>query len=505
VVGYCLILGDRSAENLLEKFSWVLIAFAAISDRAGRAWKKFGGAFGLTLIISAVCLVTGRFSVHPSEVTHNFFRYMIPVLWLAGLCLALPVIIPGPRKTRTCRCRNRSIMVILIWAFAVTSSISASASLFPKQSMKLLGAEVLPYAALFTIAVRLWDHLDQTSIRAAIRACWLITVVACFGMVLTLAAFFAGGPARSWLLQHTFFRVDSDAPGVFRLQYLFEHHNRCGFYAAVAVFLCLAGAWGRPIYRWLGVAGACCAAIALPFTLTRGALLAAICGGVFFLIAAAVRGRMKKQVLGAIAALIALGAIAAPFVLPARYEKHIAKMAEPEYYSGSVPNSISARFIIWKVALGMIGRRPVLGFGYGFENFESTARLEHPQIPNFFKDAVHAHNDWLETAAEQGILGMAVLFLWTIIRIGLLALVWWKTAEINPSLAKLLLLWLSLEVVIQVYGMGNYALRRNLGHLAYIIWAGSIGWIALARQTSHNARQKSLSVTKLTSLEPRPL
>ena len=132
----------------------------------------------------------------------------------------------------------------------------------------------------------------------------------------------------------------------------------------------------------------------------------------------------------------------------------------------------------------MIGRRPALGFGYGFENFESTARLEHPAIPNFFKDAVHAHNHWLETAAEQGIVGMAILFLWTLIRIGLLAGTWWRAAPVNPAVSRLLLLWLSLEIAIQVYGLGNYALRRNLGYLIYMIWAGSIGWIRFARRAT---------------------
>ena len=71
--------------------------------------------------------------------------------------------------------------------------------------------------------------------------------------------------------------------------------------------------------------------------------------------------------------------------------------------------------MIWESTLRMIAERPVLGYGLG------TFVMEYPRfrLPEYFQRSRatnvtdHAHNEFLEIAAEQGLLGLAAtVWLW---------------------------------------------------------------------------------------------
>jgi O-antigen ligase len=185
------------------------------------------------------------------------------------------------------------------------------------------------------------------------------------------------------------------------------------------------------------------------------------------------------------------------FLLPTDYKEHIAKITDVENYKEGEGGSIGARLVMWQTAVGMIERRPGLGFGYGFENFVSAAQADHPDKPDFFEDAAHAHNMWLETAAENGIAGAVLLLAFTVVRIAGLGRAWWRLMRRRHGFAWLLLLWLCLEVTVQVYGLTNYALRRNLGFLTYWIWAGSVVLVVVsARPEAFTKRREPMELPK---------
>lgn len=67
--------------------------------------------------------------------------------------------------------------------------------------------------------------------------------------------------------------------------------------------------------------------------------------------------------------------------------------------------SPSGRLAVWRGALGIVGRYPVLGSGLG--TFESAFRMcQTAPITGRFD---HAHNDWLEALAEAGPIGLGAL------------------------------------------------------------------------------------------------
>ncbi len=78
---------------------------------------------------------------------------------------------------------------------------------------------------------------------------------------------------------------------------------------------------------------------------------------------------------------------------------------EPAYESGYL--QMEGRISIWRDALQLVRDYPLTGaglgtFGLAFRHYQTTA-------VNFYVD--HAHNDYLEFAADTGLLGVALLFL----------------------------------------------------------------------------------------------
>lgn len=470
------IVLDRDAEKVLPALAWLTLAVAALTDRA-RSWRRLGITVGVwALVLGATGMAAWVAGDFPQAV-HGFVRYQVGVIWLAVLWLALPLVggaRPWQKSTPMPGSDPRwvGLLMALLLAFAANATLSAGASMFPEESMKLLGNELLPYAGLTALAVR-WATSSDAGVwwRKGLRGAWVVVVMTALGMGVIALTGLVVPALPQHLLEAGFYRVDADAPDTYRLQFLFHHHNRAGFFAACALFLALAGAWGRGWWRWMGVAACAAAAIALPLTLTRAALIAAGAGIVVFTALGASMSRRGRRI-------VAVGAVAAVplmwFGLPDNYREHIAKIVDVSNYRQGEGGSIGARFVMWDNAIEMIERRPGLGFGYGFENFEAAAQADHPEIPDYFKHAVHAHNHWLETAAETGLGGLVLLLAFTVVRIGGLALAWWRGSRAGYPMAWLLLLWLSLEVLIQLYGLTNYTLRRNLGYLTYGIWAGSI-------------------------------
>ncbi len=495
----CLVF-DRDADKLLKALSWITLLIAAVSDGQGPRRRRLLPVLGAWVTTLAAAGLAAWFAGDFPAAVHAFVKYQIAIVWFVVLWLAAPVLIPSLRRDGhgidTCGELRPwpAMLVAVLILLALQATISAGASMFPKQSMELLGAEILPYVGLFIILVRSAFCAETSWWRMGARGVWILLVAVCIGMGLIAVVALTSPGLTNSLVQQGYFRIDSHAPDTPRLQFLFHHHNRAGFFAACAIFLCLAGAWGGTVRRIAGISGAAAAALALPFTLTRGALVAAGIGMALFAAAGLMRYRRGRL------ALLIGAVVVLPLswvMLPSSYQGHILKITNPANYHENAEGSIGARLLIWDTTFKMITSRPVLGFGYGFENFESAAQIDHPTVPDYFAGAVHAHNIWLETAAETGWPGFALLFLFTVLRIGGLAKAWWSAMRGDYPLAWILLLWLCLECVIQLYELTNYTLRRNLGILTYCIWAGSVVLVIIVGRHKDVARKSRWETPKL--------
>lgn len=157
----------------------------------------------------------------------------------------------------------------------------------------------------------------------------------------------------------------------------------------------------------LGLAGTALAAVVLLLSTARGAWLAAAAVAV----ALVVVGRPRR----ALPALAVMGAVVvAAFALRPDLREHATRMFLPG-------GENVGRVGIYRANLDIIADHPVLGLGFG--RYRRAARPYYDRHPTADRRS-HAHSNYLQIAAEAGLVGLAAFtFLWAhVLRLGAAAL-----------------------------------------------------------------------------------
>ncbi len=83
-------------------------------------------------------------------------------------------------------------------------------------------------------------------------------------------------------------------------------------------------------------------------------------------------------------------------------------------------NSIGNRLALWKAAFLIFGRHPWLGAGTGSFSSDTAQLIREGQVPPVVWGYQHAHNDFFNQLATEGLLGLAALlwFYYALVRIG---------------------------------------------------------------------------------------
>jgi O-antigen ligase len=188
-----------------------------------------------------------------------------------------------------------------------------------------------------------------------------------------------------------------------RVQGSFGHPNQYGGYLAFLVPLAVAILLSRsfsPRLRWLAAAALAASVPALAYSYARGAILALVVGALAWL------ALLRPRYAVAAAAVVAVAALLlAPPALKERFNTQAA--------SSDVP----LRSDIWGAAVDIYGSHPLLGVGLG--NFSAA----YAQLPSTLAHATqrrllnqsgliippHAQNLYLNTMAEEGVVGTAAL------------------------------------------------------------------------------------------------
>jgi O-antigen ligase len=140
--------------------------------------------------------------------------------------------------------------------------------------------------------------------------------------------------------------------------------------------------------------------VPLVFSRSRGGILAALFSIVFVALLAQLRTRRKVWMLGIFLFLVCVMGYGLWIGLDpvlARFEQ----MRGPGYLQ------LEGRVAIWKDALRLVRDYPLAGTGLG--TFGPAFRRYQTNLVGNYVD--HAHNDYLEFAADTGLLGAALLFL----------------------------------------------------------------------------------------------
>lgn len=181
-----------------------------------------------------------------------------------------------------------------------------------------------------------------------------------------------------------------------------DHPVTLGLVAAI--FILLISFWppeevasrsvGAPI-KWTGIA---VGAVIIALTLSRSGLFTLVIAGATALV---VTRRKLPVALGLLypplVILPLVGLLGGADALGGLVDRYVYR------YDPEGTYSLTGRFEVWEVALDLIRRSPLLGYG-----FSAAARTElAPRLPRFFPG--HAHNAWLQATLDVGLIGAGLL------------------------------------------------------------------------------------------------
>lgn len=469
---------DRKGDVPLQRVALVAICVGTAMFAARDGWRRTIAPAALGLVtVGAASLVSIPAGQWSKAWAAALLYQTIPL----AVCLALNTFLFW-RATASSRAARAGGLahgaVVALAAYAAWCVLSAFAAADSRVAMKQVAAEPLAYAnawLLATLAIVRAPRLRRPLAYTGLATC----AVALAAMLAVVAVHRAGPPMSTRLETAAFIRVEPGSDGLSkprRLQFPFKHHNRAGYFAACAAFLGLAAAASRRApapMRALGGAVGVAALATLPFPMTRGALVA---GAVGFVPVAAVAALGSRRRAAIALAAVMLAPPALWLALPEAHRTHLrSTVGMVANLSPTSANTAGSRLWLWKYSVGRIAAEPWLGHGYGFEDFETTLRADRPGEAAAYGGSSHAHEVWLQAAAESGIPAAMALAAFTILRMALVVAAWLHARRHRPQAALPLLLLFGLEIAVQAYGLTNHPLRRNIGLFTYGLWAVSAG------------------------------
>ncbi|WNK20094.1 O-antigen ligase family protein [Halomonas piscis] len=294
---------------------------------------------------------------------------------------------------------------------------------------------------------------------------WVMAYPPRLGAVWSGVALGALGAAGFALYQH--------GQGAFRA-YGYMHPIQFGNISLLLGIFCLAGAgwaWQQPRRRlWLGLLGLGAASGIL------ASLLSGSRGGwvglplVFWVLYRAYgRGLPLKTRLLALALVLAAGLAA--YGLPQTGVKHRVAQAVDDialYVSGERQDtSVGLRFEMWQGAARLIADKPLMGWGdRGYrEGVTDLAKrgAVHPRVADYG----HAHNQFLDTLAKQGVPGFVALLALLLVPLRLFGV---YLRDDDLTVRALATAGALLCVAHVDYGLTQAGFNHNSGVMVYAFW-----------------------------------
>jgi putative inorganic carbon (HCO3(-)) transporter len=156
------------------------------------------------------------------------------------------------------------------------------------------------------------------------------------------------------------------------------------------------------------------------------------------------------------------------FVAPPEVKQRVATIINPMAYIQGW-GTLGLRHQIWTYSVDVIEKYPFLGVGYGWDVFEDYVNANYEPLSTG-ETIAHAHNNYLEVAAETGLFGLLVF-----VALNVLLFVQifraWRMTERQTKPRFVVAGFFGLLVAINMYGMSNYSLRYTIGMLVWICFA----------------------------------
>lgn len=315
-------------------------------------------------------------------------RPLAVIIPAASVCLLLYGLLVSPGRWRSAEARR---LVVAMLAFVALLFLSMANALDPSASVSKVSLLVTA-VILFLAVIQICERRDQLMVVVTGILLGLLAA-SVQGVIQHYTGSFGGGFAAGG--------VGGDVVG--RVQGSFDTANQYAGYIAslipLAAVIILSERFSRAL-RGLALLALLFAVPALLFSYARGSIVAIAIGALVWL------AFLRPRLAAAVAAIVVVSAIAlAPATLKERFNPQATK------------SDFIDRVDLWNGAIEMYREHPILGVGVNnyaiaYPNLPKTPTVapehrlildEQTQIPP------HAHNLYLNTLAEEGILGAFAL------------------------------------------------------------------------------------------------
>ena len=481
-----LALLDKNVQEFRVLFVYCAMAVLGILDipsRQGQAdWRAIRQRLFFvlaSLIVTLAVAEIARDIVDRDDVKRRAAFYaLFEFHGLEVLSLSLWLFAPlGIRwmKTIRCACHGKphpgvqSIMIHsgLVMLFAQWCFVTAFSSGRPDRGFRYFAFEIGAYAAFYLFWLR---HATQEArLQRAMKTIALLLFLATVLFGIGAAGTYTVGNdkireamTREAVNEPPMIKVHpTDTGSVWHLNAPFGHHNRMGYFSALAFLVLACGAMcaRRTGVKILLGSVALLSLLNLALTLNRGATLALIVA--VAIVALIVLGRRSIWLVPATMCL---------FVFLGNPQKErLFTIFMPDTYT-SKRSTANIRFQHWSIAASLIRENPVVGVGYGWKHYAKIHQQRGWEM-GIDLGLDHAHNIWVQITGESGFPASALFLAWCFARWFMLLQLLKKKKLLNATQRRMLFLWIGVETIIQVYSLANFPLRRSLGLLTWGLWS----------------------------------
>lgn len=363
--------------------------------------------------------------------------------------------------------RWTKITLACMWAFGFIVILSAVFSTDPPESFRYIRKFMAPYILIYMVVVETlysWRHY-----KIIITSICLVGIVTSIVSLSIRTMYLYGSPDvrreifdRMWIRDQEFEWTNPETQELIewrevRIQWPFDHHNRlCSYTMMICFFIWLQFF----VMRNWELRTLIAVSIFIPFwtmmmTYTRGGVVGLAAGMAALILIVNWRAIWIFLALSVVIILVA----------PPELRNRVFSIVNPRTWTAGL-GTASNRVVIWRNAIKTIGDRPILGLGYGWEQFEEYWErhyepLAQEEVPS------HAHNNFLEVGVETGLLGLGA-FLAFLIALTRQLFQAMQQTKVKTTRRFVVAGFFGMFVAFLVFGMSNLSIRYRTGMLIWV-------------------------------------
>ncbi|MCX8037559.1 MAG: O-antigen ligase family protein [Candidatus Sumerlaeia bacterium] len=416
-------------------------------------------SMGVFAGITALWVQTGK----ANFTTFEIFRTLLIEVGFLYFCIILVFLTQFVYRPDGWRQHNglTKTILALAYVFALVVLISALCSRHPMASLQYVRKYTAPYLLIYLITVE--SLYSWRQYRLVITTIYLTGVITTSVSLTARYLYLHGGHEwKSEFLRAEILREEINADGQTELrnQWPFKHHNRlCSFALLVTLFVWLqffsTQNWELKTLTAIStVVPVWCILV----TLTRGGYVALAVAALALIL------MINWRSVWIFAAVAVMGW----FVAPTQVRERLLSIFDRKTYTEN-QTTFGLRRQLWAWSLDIIRQHPLLGLGAGWEVFEDYIKTTYPERAAQM-ETPHAHNNFLEIAAESGLIAMSVFAAFTValaLQIGQA----WRATQRQTKRRFVVAGFFALLIAITAFGITSYSLRYTIGLLIWVCFA----------------------------------